>query len=102
MRDFIHIGSSPCEEECVQVGSPDYATRAKKECARFIAQIQRHYPEPDNGYLKIKANPHDFGTYYEVVAVYETDDEESTNWAFDIEGDAKNVLMVWDDHFIQA
>jgi hypothetical protein len=96
MRDYVVIGSTPTEEDCAQVGSADYATKARKECARFVAQIQRHYPEPDGGYLKIKSNPHDFGTSYEV------DDEEASRWAYDIEGDVKNVLMVWDDHFAQA
>jgi len=102
MKDYVVIGSTPTEEDCAQVGSADYATKARKECARYVAQIQRHYPEPDGGYLKIKSNPHDFGTYYEVVAVYEVDDEEASRWAYDIEGDVKNVLMVWDDHFAQA
>jgi hypothetical protein len=98
--DYIHIGSSPVEEDCAQVGSPDYATRARAECKRFAAQIMRHYPEPENGYLKIKSNPHDFGTYYEVVAVFDENDEEATKWAFAVESDEKDVLRVWDDHHI--
>ncbi len=98
--DYIHIGSVPVEEDCAQVGSHDYATKGRAECKRFMAQIQRHYPEPDNGYLKIKSNPHDFGTYYEVVAVFDENDEEATKWAFAVEGDEKDVLRVWDDHFV--
>jgi len=97
MMDYLYIGSTPHDEDCVQVGSEDYANRARAECRLFALQILKHYPEPENGYLKIKANAHDFGTYYEVVAVYDVEDEESTNWAFDIESDALQVLANWDD-----
>jgi hypothetical protein len=99
MIDHLYIGAVPVEEDCAQVGEENYATRARAECKRFIAQILRHYPEPENGWLQVKSNPHDFGTYYEVIACYEVGDEESTRWAFDVEGDEKNVLIVWDDHF---
>ena len=101
MLDHLYIGAVPVEEDCAQVGTADYATRAKAECKRFMAQIQRHYPEPENGWLRVKSNAHDFGTYYEVIACYYTNDEESTRWAFDVENDSKNVLTVWDDHFNQ-
>ena len=72
-RDTLSIGSTPYGEDCAQVGSTeyDYATRARAECKAFMQQIAKHYPEPDNGYLKIKANPHDFGTYHELVIVYD-------------------------------
>jgi hypothetical protein len=99
MIDYLYIGSAPVEEDCAQVGSPDYSTKARAECRRFMDQIKRHYPEPENGWLQVKSNPHDFGTYYEVVACYDPSDADSAHWAFDVEGDVKNVLMVWDDHF---
>ena len=101
MLDHLYIGAVPAEEDCAQVGAADYATRARAECRRFIAQILRHYPEPENGWLQVKSCPHDFGTYYEVIACYDTSDEEATRWAFDVEGDEKDVLKVWDDHFKQ-
>jgi len=100
MRDFLYIGSTPHEEECAQVGQADYSIKAKAECKRFAEQIDRHYPLPDNasmGYLKIKANYHDFGTYYEVVAVFDDECELSTNWAFSIEADELGVLSNWDE-----
>lgn len=96
MRDYLEIGSTPADEDCAQVGQPDYAEKARAECKRFIEQIERHYPSPELGYLKIKSNRHDFGTYYEVVAVYDNEDEASTQWAYAIEGDEKNVLANWD------
>ena len=97
--DYLSIGSTPNEEDCAQVGSENYQERARKECRAYMAQIQKHYPEPENGYLKVKGNAHDFGTYYEVVACYDTADKEATTWAFDIEGDVLGVLYTWDDEF---
>lgn len=94
--DYLFIGATPVEEDCAQVGQPDYPAKAKDECRRFIAQIQRYYPEPEGGWLQVKSNPHDFGTYYEVIACYEVGDEEATKWAFDVEADEKGVLYEWD------
>ena len=99
MRNFETIGCTPHDEPCAQVGSEGYAQRARVECQQFMKQITKHYPEPDNGWLKIKSFGHDFGTYYEVVACFDDEDEESTNWAFDIEGDSKGVLATWDAEF---
>ena len=94
----LYIGPVPSEENCAQVGSPDFRKRALAECNRFIAQIRRHYPEPEGGYLRVSAEPHDFGTYYEVVCRYDDSDTEASKWAFDVEADVKDVLKVWDDH----
>ena len=100
-RDTLSIGSTPYGEDCAQVGATeyDYATRARAECKAFMQQIVKHYPEPDNGYLKIKANPHDFGTYYEVNAVYDMDDNEAYVWALSVERDEKGVLEFWEPEF---
>lgn len=95
----LNIGSTPNEEECAQVGSADYQERARKECRAYMAQIQKHYPEPENGYLNVKGFPHDFGSYYEVVAYYDQSDAEAVKWAYDIEGDALGVLSTWDEEF---
>lgn len=103
MRDYISLGPVPCEEDCTQVGRDNYDTQARAECKRFAAQILRHYPEPNAAArIGVKSFPHDFGSYYEVVAYYDTDDEVSTRWAFDIESDTKDVLHAWDDHFMGA
>lgn len=99
MKDYIEIGATPHDEDCAQVGSENYAKRAKRECSMFAAQIRKHYPEPENGYLVIKRNMHDFGSYYEVAAYFDDEDKESTEWAFDIEGDTKGVLSTWDAEF---
>ena len=102
MKDHLYIGSTPTNEDCAHVGSENYANRARAECRLFALQILKHYPEPEKGYLSIKANSHDFGTYYEVVAVYDDEDEDSTNWAYDVEADALNVLSNWDEELNPA
>ena len=99
MMEDLNIGSTPNEEECAQVGSADYYERAIKECRAYREQIRKHYPEPENGYLKVKGFPHDFGSYYEVVAYYDPEDTQASRWAFDIEGDALGVLSTWDEEF---
>lgn len=64
MRDFINIGSTPCEEDCQQVPytNPELA---RKESLAFIEAIRKKLgPEPVGASLKIKSFSHDFGTYH--------------------------------------
>ena len=42
MNDSLVLGSSPTDEECVQVGSNNYYEQAKKECSAYIKQLIRH------------------------------------------------------------
>ena len=68
----------------------------RDRCQAFIEQIRRHYGnEPAGGRLFVKANPHDFGTYYSVEVEFSTPDSEA--YAFAIEGDDKGVLEEWDE-----
>ncbi|MFH1141963.1 MAG: hypothetical protein V1724_09980 [Chloroflexota bacterium] len=90
MRDYVSIGSSPCDEECVQVNERgDYHDAMKTECRRFLDLIRKKLgPEPPGAHLGIKGNPHDFGTYYEVVCYYDDGDEEAAEYAYRCESDA--------------
>lgn len=89
MREYIEIGPSPAEEECVQIGDPNYSKLARAECHRFIDAIrQKLGPEVDGAALRVKSSPHDFGTYMEVVCYYDDDDPISTEYAFDCESNA--------------
>jgi hypothetical protein len=73
MRDFLNIGSTPTDEPCAQIGSPDYYERARIECRAYANQLKRLFPF---GSFVVKSFPHDFGTYFEVVAKYDTDEQE--------------------------
>ena len=90
MRDYVTIGSAPCEEECVSVSkTDDYLGAMRAECSRFLQLIRKTLgPEPDGARLAVKGFPHDFGTYYEVICWYEEDNEEASAYAFRCESEA--------------
>lgn len=84
-RDYISIGNSPYEEPCTQVSSndPEYPAKQKKECRALAGQLIRMNGEPPKGAeFAIMKNPHDFGTYYDLVVVFDTDIEEAVDYAF--------------------
>ena len=94
-REYITIGSSPIEEDCVQVGTENYMKRSNDECHRFILLIRKkNGDEPVGASLRIKMFTHDFGTYCEVVCYYDENNEEATEYAFDCE---TNTPMTWED-----
>ena len=89
MRDHIDIGSSPYDEECVQVSrTEDYLERMRVECRRYLALIRvKLGPEPEGADLRIKSNPHDFGSYLEVVCYYDDGNEEAQKYAYRCEAE---------------
>lgn len=97
----IEIGSTPCEEECAQVGTDDYSVRARKECKAYINQLRRFIVSKgfDNVTIEskirllIKSNSHDFGTYHEVACRFDESNEEACNIAYMLEG---NGPTRWD------
>jgi len=96
MLDEYDIGESPYEEQCAQVGSPDYQARARLELKHFKRMMETLHPVPEDvkGWYKVKANPHDFGTYYSLAAVFDYDYEESEEWAAQAEN---KVPEYWDE-----
>lgn len=90
-RDYVSIGCSPAEEECVQVESTgSYYKPMMEECRRYCEFLNKRFPDCDkyNCVLRVKTFPHDFGTYAEVVCWYDTEDEESSAYAYIIEGNS--------------
>lgn len=88
MKDLVYLGSSPVDELCVQVGSPDYDFRAEVECRRYIETIRKQFgPEPEGAELKIKWALHEFGRYAEVVCEFDDSNAKATEYAFKIEDD---------------
>ena len=85
--DYIDIGPSPAEEDCVQVGVENYRERAQVEMGRYIHAIRDTVGvEPPGARLRIKWFPHDFGTYGSVVVEYY--DDEGMEYAFRAEREA--------------
>lgn len=95
MRDYIFIGPTPSAEDCQQVGTDQYdPTMARAECRAYLHQLRRVYgPEPEGAVLKIKSNPHEFGSYLEVVCEYDDRNETAVEYAFNCENGTEN----WDD-----
>ena len=93
--DYLTLGATPSGEDCAQVGTNGYATKARKECTAYKNQLERQFGSPPLGaYLSIKGFPHDFGTYHEVVVRYDENDKEAVEYAFKLEGDSP---ANWDD-----
>lgn len=86
-RNYIEIGSAPCDEECVCVDrNKDYLHAMREECNRFVRCIRQFCgPEPAGASLRVKSNPHDFGAYLEVVCYYDNIDSEAIDYAFHVE-----------------
>src|SRR6187431_2431235 len=93
--ETLELGSSPCNEDCVQTTDPDYEIKALAECKRYAALLQTAYsaahkgrPLPQGCTLRIKGNAHDFGTYYEVVVRFDLESSEAMRAAYWLEGNA--------------
>lgn len=93
-REIVYLGSAPAEEDCAQVGQPDYPEASKAECRAYIQAIKRVCGEPPEGAtLTVKTEQHDYGPYREVVITYDgnnlaaaeyaqrCDEQAPTTWA---------------------
>ncbi len=75
-------GSTPTDEPCAQVGSPDYDVCGYHECEVYVDQLYRFlekkgYPReklPQTFKIQVESNAHDLGTYYDVVCFFKEDD----------------------------
>jgi hypothetical protein len=99
MFDYLTIGSSPIEEDCVQVNpNVNYIPAMKEECSRFKKLLEEKFPIPENlvgkVYFQIKSFPHDFGTYYEVVVMYDDKNSDAEEFAVNVEN---NTPLKWND-----
>lgn len=92
LTDHDLLSTSPPEEECVQ--GDDDPERARAEGRRYIELIRRVCgPEPEGARLKVRANPHDLGTYYTVAYFFDDDRPDHVAYMRRIEGDGP---LTWD------
>jgi len=95
MYDSIQIGSTPCDEECAQVGEDGYSVKARAECQAFRNQLRRKFgPEPEGVSIRIKGNSHDFGTYYEVELSFDDSNEKACEYVYKVD---KETPQFWDE-----
>lgn len=97
MKEYLELGSTPCDEKCAQVGTANYRSRARIEASAYIHLLERVLPIPEelSGYNddRIRWFPHDFGDYCEVVIYYDDSFEKSVDFALMVEG---NAPTTWD------
>lgn len=92
---YTEFGPVPYDEQAAQSGTDGYTPRARQECQRLIELLREKFgPEPEGVTLQIGSNPHDFGTYYDVRAVYADGDERGHAYGLAIDA---NVPATWDD-----
>jgi len=94
--DYISLGPVPYDENCAQVGEPDFKSRASKEMTAYMGQLYRMFPEAEEknvAFIKKWWN-HDFGQYGEVVALYFAEDLDGLNFVLEVES---GIPMNWDD-----
>lgn len=95
--DYLELGSSPTNENCIQVNpKEDYLPKMKEELKRYKQMLEKRFPFPDNTsatYFGIKFFQHDFGSYGEVVIYF----REWDNFVSFIED---NLPETWNDETI--
>lgn len=72
--EYLNIGPTPPEEDCL----PNTHPQARAEVEIYKRQLEREFPA---GRFSVKSFPHDFGTYWEVVAWYGEELDRATNQA---------------------
>lgn len=91
MRDYLTLGPVPCDEDCQQIGTPEYDPAAcVAECRRFVTGLEQHYAGniPDGARFTIKSFSHDFGSYREVCVSFNDEDEDAAEFAYLCESSA--------------
>jgi len=89
--DYFTLGTTPADEDCAQVGAPDYQSASLREAARWIKCLKRLFPTRVFG---IKKFPHDFGSYHEVCVFFDADDLEPDPELLNIES---YLPMTWEE-----
>jgi hypothetical protein len=77
----------------VQTTDPNYSELGRAECIRFKALLAAHYAAQHAGRacpvdLRVKSNPHDFGTYYEIAVRFDDHDSAQVKAAYWLEENA--------------
>lgn len=73
--EYFNIGSVPCGERCTQAGENPHAQ--KLECLALTGQLERLYGKHKDCDLVMLRCEHEFGSYYELCALFKEDNEEA-------------------------
>jgi hypothetical protein len=66
----------------------------RAEVNRFKDVLEKAYPPPEGAYLKVKTEPHDFGSYMSVFVAFDETNQEAIDYAFMLEG---NIPGTWNE-----
>ena len=92
--DQFSLGPVPAEEDCAQVGSPNYAGLGRAECRRYIDLLRTRFGnEPEGARFRITSNQHDCGNYYDVVIEFDPSRQQAIDYAYKVE---KEAPATWD------
>jgi hypothetical protein len=96
MKDYLVLGPVPYDEDCAQVGAEDYIEKSSLEILAYLNQLNRKFPEAESKGIDFKKKrfDHDFGSYYEVCAYWNVNDEVSDEYVYIIEASLPDV---WDE-----
>jgi|GEM_PF-527802 len=86
-RETLNIGPAPAEEPCAQLGITDLFDQANLLeilCYRATL-IACHGAPPAGAAFRVERNAHDFGTYRELAAHFDPEDENAVAWAYAVE-----------------
>jgi hypothetical protein len=103
-RETLELGSSPCDEDCAQVGTDNYQEQSRKECRAYVNQLLRLLRKQfgvnaadaiacDTLSVSTKSFAHDFGSYKEVVVKFDDSHPQAIEMAFWLES---NLPSEWD------
>ena len=98
MREAIEFETTPSNEDCAAVGRENYTKYSCLEARALEDQIVRQFaPVPPGVRIRLKANPHDFGTYFTLVLSYEEEDIDAREFCEKVEDKFPDR---WDDDAI--
>jgi hypothetical protein len=94
--DYLNLGPVPCGESCQQVGMPSYDhAEAMNELRHYKEMLRERFPDAEEYVsFRIKAFPHNLGTYHEVCVVYDYYNAMAIEWAYFIE---RHLPEKWTD-----
>ena len=100
MRTYLELSPCPTDEDCAQVGQPDYRAKATKEMKAYINQLYRQFPDAEDKGCDffIKWFPHEFGSYGYVCVMFSEDEDMQVDFAYGVEN---NLPDNWDDEALK-
>lgn len=89
----LYLGKSPADEPCAQLGQPNFYEQSCAELEALRNQLKRQFPHATCS-IRLSCQDYDFGEYQTLVAVFNPQNEQEVNHAYEME---KNFPKNWDE-----